>query len=112
MLLVLSKNSWLMVQIRVILSSVIMEENLTSKRLEFFLKKKRVVQIFTAPYTTEKNGGSEKENRTIFIMVRTLKNFKPDVEFPLELWAALIKTSVYILNRTGKSSVTNLSPYE
>ncbi|GBM76889.1 Copia protein [Araneus ventricosus] len=82
------------------------------KEVRMLLKKKGVVQRFTAPYTPEQNGGSERENRTIVEMARTLKNSNPDVEFLPVLWAELINTSVYILNRTGKSSVKNVSPYE
>ncbi|GBO30829.1 Retrovirus-related Pol polyprotein from transposon TNT 1-94 [Araneus ventricosus] len=83
-----------------------------NKEVRMVLKKKGVVQRFTAPYTSEQNGGSERENRTIVEMARTLKNSNPDVEFPPALWAELINTSVYILNRTGKSSVKKASPYE
>ncbi|GBN12776.1 Retrovirus-related Pol polyprotein from transposon TNT 1-94 [Araneus ventricosus] len=70
--------------------------------VRMLLKKKGVVRRFTAAYTPEQNGGSERENRTIVEMARTLKNSNPDVEFPPALWAELINTSVYILNRTGK----------
>jgi hypothetical protein len=45
-------------------------------------------------------------------MARTLKYSNEEVNFPAFLWAEFISTSIYILNRTGKSSVPNLSPYE
>ncbi|GBN00353.1 Retrovirus-related Pol polyprotein from transposon TNT 1-94 [Araneus ventricosus] len=83
-----------------------------NRQVRMFLKKKGVVQRFTAPYTPEQNGGSERDNRTIVKMARTLKYSNPDVEFPPALWAELINTLVYILKRTGKSSVKNVSPYE
>ncbi|GBM27722.1 hypothetical protein AVEN_25345-1 [Araneus ventricosus] len=86
-----------------------MEENLITE-VRMFLKNKGVVQRFTATYTPEQNGGSERENRTIVEMPRTLKKYNPDVEFPPALWAELINTAVYILNRAGKSSVKNMSP--
>ncbi|GBN59690.1 hypothetical protein AVEN_35779-1 [Araneus ventricosus] len=71
-----------------------------NKEVRMFLKKKGVVKRFTAPYTPEQNGGSERENRTIVKIARILKNSNLDVEFPPALWAELINASVYILNRT------------
>ena len=53
-----------------------------------------------------------RENRTVVEMARTLKYSNPDLEFPPALQAELINTSAYILNRTGKSSVKNVCPYE
>lgn len=76
------------------------------------LQKRGIIQRLTAPYTPQQNGGSERENRTLVEMARTLKNSNPEINFPSCLWAELISTSVYILNRTGKSSLPNASPYE
>lgn len=45
-------------------------------------------------------------------MATTLKHSNPEVQYPDQMWAELVHASVYILNRTGKSSVTNISPYE
>lgn len=45
-------------------------------------------------------------------MARTLKNSNAELDFPPALWAELVNTSVNILNRTGKSSIKNASPYE
>ncbi|GBN66644.1 hypothetical protein AVEN_262729-1 [Araneus ventricosus] len=83
-----------------------------NKVVRMFLKKKGVVKRFTAPYTPEQNGGSEREKRTIVKMSRILKNSNPVVEFPPALWAEIMNTSVYILNRTRKSSVKNVSHSE
>ncbi|XP_076260132.1 uncharacterized protein LOC143196352 [Rhynchophorus ferrugineus] len=44
----------------------------------------------TAPYTPDQN----------------------EVTYPTGLWTELVNTAVYILNRTGKSSVDGVSPYE
>lgn len=76
------------------------------------LKKYGISPRPTAPYTPEQNGNSERENRTIVEMARTLKYSNEDAEFPAYLWAELISTSIYVLNRTGKSSVQGSSPYE
>ena len=45
-------------------------------------------------------------------MARTFKYSNKDANFPDAIWAELVKTSIYILNRTGKSSVDGKSPYE
>ena len=76
------------------------------------LQKNGITQRLTAPYTPQQNGGSEREHRTLVEMARTLKNSNPEMNFPSSLWAEFISTSAYILNRTGKSSLQNISPYE
>lgn len=76
------------------------------------LRRNGITQRLTAPYTPQQNGGSERENRTIVEMARTLKYSNPEAEFPVAMWAELCSSAVYILNRTGKSSVEGVSPYE
>lgn len=76
------------------------------------LKQEGINQRFTAPYTPEQNGGIERENRTVVEMARTFKYSNEDVSFPSAIWAELVSTAVYILNRTGKSSIEGASPYE
>jgi hypothetical protein len=71
-----------------------------------------ITQRLTAPYTPQQNGCSERDNRTIVEMARTLKYSNPDIDFPPAMWAELCNTAVYILNRTGKSSVEEKSPWE
>lgn len=63
----------------------------------------------TIPYTPEQNGAAERENRTVIEMARTMLQAK---EIKNEFWAEAVNTAVYILNRTGKSSVVGKSPYE
>ncbi|GBL94862.1 hypothetical protein AVEN_197540-1 [Araneus ventricosus] len=45
-------------------------------------------------------------------MARTFKYSNPDLNNPAAMWAELVTTDVYLLNRTGKSSVEGTSPYE
>ncbi|XP_044760209.1 uncharacterized protein LOC123317668 [Coccinella septempunctata] len=71
-----------------------------------------IVQRLTAPYTPEQNGGSERENRTIVEMARTFKYSNSEVEFPDSIWAELVMSAIYILNRTGKSSEDGFTPFE
>jgi transposase InsO family protein len=76
------------------------------------LSENGILQRLTAPYTPEQNGGSERENRTIVEMARTFKYSNSEVEFPEAIWAELVTSAIYILNRTGKSSKDGVSPYE
>ncbi|GFU02586.1 retrovirus-related Pol polyprotein from transposon TNT 1-94 [Trichonephila clavipes] len=50
--------------------------------------------------------------RTTIEMARTLKYSNPEVSFPAAIWAELVNSAIHILNRTGKSSIENTSPYE
>jgi transposase InsO family protein len=76
------------------------------------LSENGISQRLTAPYTPEQSGGNERENRTIVEMARTFKYSNSEVEFPDAIWAELVTSAIYILNRTGKSSKDGVSPYE
>lgn len=71
-----------------------------------------VTYKLTAPYTPQQNGCAERENRTIVEMARTFKYANKDIEFPESLWCEFVKSAIYILNRTGKSSEADISPFE
>jgi transposase InsO family protein len=83
-----------------------------SEKVRRILTDHGINQRLTAPYCPNQNGGSERENRTIIEMARTLKYANPAVEFPRELWAELVSSAIYILNRTGKSSVAEKTPFD
>ena len=61
------------------------------------------------PYTAEQNGSAERENRTLVEAARSMLAAK---ELPKKLWAEATMTASYVLNRTGKSSVEGMTPYE
>ena len=84
----------------------------TSEEVKKILRKNGITQRLTAPYTPQQNGASERENRTIVEMARTLKYANSNIEYPAAIWAELCQTAVYILNRTAKSSVECKSPIE
>lgn len=69
-----------------------------------------VKQRLTMPHTHEQAGCVERENRTIVEAARSMMHAHE--ELPQGLWAELINTAAYILNRTGSSSVQGKSPYE
>jgi hypothetical protein len=74
------------------------------------LQKNGIRQRFTMPYTPQQNGSSERENRTLVEAARAMR--LAHGELPLALWAELINTAAYIMNRTAPSSVEGKSPYE
>ena len=83
-----------------------------NKEVRTILQENGIVQRLTAPYTPQQNGECERDNRTIVGMARVFKYSNPDIEFPEAIWAELVSSAVYVLNRTGKSSVEGVSPYE
>lgn len=83
-----------------------------NEEIKAILSSKGITQRLTAPYTPEQNGGSEREMRTIVEMARTFKYANPEADFPAAIWAELVNSAIFILNRTGKSSVEGKSPYE
>lgn len=62
------------------------------------------------PYTPQQNGCSERENRTLVEAARAMR--LAHEELSQRLWAELINTAAYALNRTGPSSEEGKSPYE
>lgn len=69
-----------------------------------------ITQRLTMPYTPEQNGCSERENRTLVEAARSIIHARG--EMPKELWAELVNTAAYVLNRTGPSRVDDKVPYE
>lgn len=76
------------------------------------LKDFGVTQRLTAPYTPQQNGASERENRTVIEMARTFRYSNKNIQFPDAIWAELVRTAIYVLNRTRKTSVEGKSPHE
>lgn len=60
-------------------------------------------------YTPEQNGKAERDNRTVVEAARSMLIAKNLDKF---LWAEAVNTAIYILNRTGKSTVQDKAPYE
>ena len=62
---------------------------------------------FTAQYTPQQNGISERKNRTIMEMASSMLVAK---HFPSEYWGEAVATAVYIMNRCMTKSVKNKVP--
>lgn len=82
-----------------------------NERVEGFLKSKGIEIRYTMPYTPQQNGCAERENRTIVETARALMH-SGEESLPKELWAEMINTAAYILNRTGPSSEKGKPPFE
>lgn len=81
-----------------------------NKDVRTILQREGIVQRLTMPYTPEQNGTSERENRTVVETARAMMHAHGNIQ--QNLWAEMIRTANYILNRTGPSNVSGISPYE
>lgn len=93
------------------------KELLSDNGLEFnneavkqILSKHGIRQRLVTPYTPQQNGSAERENRTIVEAARTMLHAHEGL--PKVLWAEMVNTATYILNRTGTSAVDEKSPHE
>ena len=78
-------------------------------KVEQIVKKFGMKHERTVVYTPEQNGVSERSNRTIVEMARTMlisKNLKK------ELWAEVVNSAVYLLNRTHVVDRLIKTPFE
>lgn len=81
-------------------------DNLTVSEI---LKSNGINFRVSMPYTPEQNGAAERENRTLVECARSMIHAK---DLPIKLWAEAVNTAVYVLNRTGPTSVEGKSPSE
>lgn len=73
------------------------------------LAKRGIRHQRTVPYTPEQNGSAEREMRTLVEAGRTMLHA---AGMALCMWAEAVNTAVYVLNRTGTSSVIGKTPFE
>lgn len=78
-----------------------------NKEVANILKKKGICHQRSVAYTPEQNGRAEREMRTIVEAARSMIQGMSKT-----FWAEAINCAVYVLNRTGPSSVTNKTPYD
>lgn len=84
-------------------------KELVSAEVESFFKEKSIVHELSSPYCPEQNGRTERQNRTIIEMARTMRI---EASLPLPLWAELCNTSAIIRNRLPLERLDGKSPYE
>jgi hypothetical protein len=72
------------------------------------LEKHGICAQYTMPGTPQQNGVTERRNRTLMDMVRSMLS---NSSLPISLWMEALKTDVYLLNRVP-SKVVPKTPFE
>lgn len=67
-----------------------------------FLEKHGICAQYTMPGTPQQNGVSERRNRTLMGMVRSMLS---NSSLPVSLWMYALKTAMYLLNRVPSKAV-------
>nr|GFB25063.1 retrovirus-related Pol polyprotein from transposon TNT 1-94 [Tanacetum cinerariifolium] len=79
-----------------------------SQEFKDYLSKNGIVQHLTSPYTPQQNGVSERRNRTLLDMVRSMFNL---TTLPLSFWDYALESAVRILNMVPTKKFDK-TPYE
>ncbi|KAK2452968.1 putative mitochondrial protein [Trifolium repens] len=74
-----------------------------------FCSKEGIKRQLTAAYTPQQNGVSERKNRTLLNMVRSMINEK---KVPKQFWPEAVKWATYMMNRSPTLNVKNMTPEE
>ncbi|KAM2645310.1 hypothetical protein EV1_018869 [Malus domestica] len=82
-------------------------EYLSNEFLDY-LKECGIVSQWTPPGTPQHNGVSERRNRTLMNMVRSMMS---SANLPVSFWGYALYTAAYLLNRVPSKSVSQ-TPYE
>ncbi|GAU33426.1 hypothetical protein TSUD_380620 [Trifolium subterraneum] len=81
----------------------------TSKEFENYCKDQGIIHEVTTPYTPQHNGLTERRNRSILDMARSMVKQKG---LPHRFWAEAVSTAVYILNRSPTKKLIDKVPEE
>ena len=73
-----------------------------------YLIENGITSQLLAPETPQQNGVSERRNRTLLDMVRSMMSYAP---LPNSFWGYAVETALYILNVVPSKSVT-MTPFE
>lgn len=68
-----------------------------------------ILQEFSSAYTPQQNGESERANRTIIELARTMLQSS---KLPLNLWAEAVNNAVYLKNRMTSTRNPEVTPFE
>ncbi|GJW66463.1 retrotransposon protein, putative, ty1-copia subclass [Tanacetum coccineum] len=79
-----------------------------SQKFKDYLKANRIAQQLTPPYTPQHNGVSERRNRTLLDMVRSMMNL---TTLPLSFWDYALESATRILYMVTTKKVDK-TPYE
>ena len=81
----------------------------TGDQFEGFLRHQGIKHQCTPAYTPQLNGVSERKNRTILNMARSMLK---DKDLPKRFWAEAVQCAVYLLNRCPTRSLKSKTPQE
>lgn len=81
----------------------------TNSNVKKLLEQEGIRHQRTVPYTPEQNGSAEREMRTIVESARTMIHAR---DMALKFWAEAVNAAVFVINRTGTSTIANKTPYE
>ena len=76
--------------------------------LGLHLKQCEIVSQLTPPETPQRNGVSERHNRTLLDMARSMMSL---IDLPLSFWGYALETTAFTVNRAPSKSVET-TPYE
>lgn len=80
-----------------------------SSQMREYMDHRGIKHRLSAAYTPEQNGTAERENRTLMECCRSMLHGR---NLPLKLWAEVLKTAEYLLNRTSPSRNTDFTRYQ
>ncbi|PKU75919.1 Retrovirus-related Pol polyprotein from transposon TNT 1-94 [Dendrobium catenatum] len=80
-----------------------------SCQFEDFCKEEGLEHQLTVAYTPQQNGVTERKNRTVMEMARSMLIAK---DIPKKFWAEAVNTAVYVLNRCPTKAVKDITPIE
>jgi len=81
----------------------------TSAEFNMFCEEAGIEHQFTAPYTPQQNGVSERRNIYIMEMARCMLH---DKELPKMFWAEAANTVVFLQNRLPTKALKDKTPFE
>ncbi|KAK4406351.1 Retrovirus-related Pol polyprotein from transposon TNT 1-94 [Sesamum angolense] len=80
-----------------------------NSEFDTFCEEKGIEHQTTVSYNPQQNGVSERKNRTVMEMARSMLQEK---DLPKAFWAEAVYTAVYLLNRCPTKAVQNMTPIE
>jgi transposase InsO family protein len=81
----------------------------TSNSFIEYCRDEGIKRQLTAAYTPQQNGVSERKNRTLLNMVRSMINAR---NVPKRFWPEAVKWANHVMNRSPTLSVKNITPEE
>jgi IS30 family transposase len=81
----------------------------TSTEFNDYCRNNGIMRQLTSSYTPQQNGVTERMNRTLMGMARSMMQFKG---LSTKYWAEAVHTVVYLRNRSPTSALDGQTPYE